>query len=62
MILRGHKAWLATPGKKGQQRKDSDFRRFLPDYDRMGIEIGCRHGWLDCYRERWDVLMEQADP
>lgn len=61
VIGRGHKIWLATPGKQGQQRKDSDFRRFLPDYDRMGIEIGCGQGWLDRYREQWDALMEQAD-
>lgn len=40
-----HQFWLGAPGKKGQQRIDSDFRRFLPDYNRMGIEIGCGKGW-----------------
>jgi hypothetical protein len=61
VIGRAHKAWLATPGKKGQQRKDSELRRFLPNYDRMGIKIGCGRGWLDRYRENWDALVERAD-
>ena len=61
VIGRSHKSWLAAPGKRGQQRKDSAVRRFLPDYDRMGIEIGCGHGWLDRYRENWDALTEQVD-
>ena len=30
-LAEAHHAWLAQPGKWGQQRKDSDFRRFLPD-------------------------------
>lgn len=41
-ISTGHRSYLATPGKKGQQRKDSTMRKFL---DLEG-----------CYLERWDLL------
>ncbi|WP_404863196.1 hypothetical protein [Georhizobium sp. MAB10] len=51
VLARAHEVWLETPGAKGQQRKDSDFRRFLPNYDAKGIQIGCGIGWLDQYRE-----------
>lgn len=50
-----HQAWLAQPGKKGQQRNDSDFRRFLPDYAHLQ---GGKYedGWAECYREAWHLL------
>ena len=57
VIRRGHEKWLEAPGKSGQQRKDSDFRRFLPDYEKMGIDIGCGTGWLEEYRENWDLII-----
>ena len=56
VVRRSHQVWLATPGKAGQQRKDTEFRRFLPDYDRMGISIGHGSGWLDPYREAWHLF------
>lgn len=56
VVKRSHEVWLATPGKAGQQRADSDFRRFLPDYDRMGLVFGCGPGWLEPYRESWDLI------
>ena len=53
-----HAAWLAKPGHRGQQRNDSDFRRFMPDYT-----INCgdaaapyTEGWLDPYFEAWHLL------
>lgn len=58
---KSHQAWLAAPGKKGQQRQDTDFRRFLPDYSRMGIEIGCGTGWLAPYCEGWSALAEVSN-
>jgi hypothetical protein len=53
-----HRAWLSNPGQRGQQRRDTDFRRFMPDYSRtsgnaVGKYVG---GWLDQYREAWDLL------
>jgi len=60
VLKRAHAAWLSNPGKNGQEHKDSDFRRFLPNYDKVGVSIGCGAGWLEPYRERWDSLVEQA--
>jgi hypothetical protein len=53
-----HAAWLAKPGQKGQQRNDSDFRRFMPDYTR-NCGDGAKpyiDGWLDQYRDAWSLL------
>jgi hypothetical protein len=50
-----HQAWLDQPGKSGQQRNDSDFRRFLPDY--AHLEMGkYEDGWLTESREAWHLL------
>jgi hypothetical protein len=39
---KGHRKWLETPGKKGQQHRDTPMRNFLdPD---------------DEFLERWDLL------
>jgi hypothetical protein len=49
-----HAAWLAIPGKKGQARRDNDIRRLVPTYSH---EVpGFPAGWLDEYKERWDLL------
>jgi hypothetical protein len=61
VVRRSHQAWLSAPGKKNQQRNDSDMRRFLPDYDRMGISIGCSTGWLDQYKENWSRLIAASE-
>lgn len=50
-----HAAWLGQPGKRGQNRKDNDLRRFLPSYENIGLEKRCS-GWLDPYREAWPQL------
>lgn len=50
-----HALWLATPGKRGQERNDSNMRRFLPDYSKVGLDIGRPPGWLDPYREAWHL-------
>lgn len=56
VLRRAHALWLSTPGRYGQMRKDGDMRRFLPDYDRMGLSIGCGEGWLEPFREAWSVF------
>lgn len=54
-----HQAWLSQPGKRGQQRKDNDLRRFLPDYSHLKMEeYGA--GWLEPYREAWHLLQSVA--
>lgn len=54
-VKESHALWLATPGKRGQQRNDSNTRRFLPDYEKVGLDIGRPQGWLDPYREAWQL-------
>src|SRR5215471_3974001 len=41
------------PGKKGQQRNDSSFRRFMPAYEPLEQY---RIGWLNPYFENWASL------
>lgn len=54
-----HQAWLDQPGKRGQQRKDNDLRRFLPDYSHL--ETGkYEQGWLEPYSEAWHLLAREA--
>jgi hypothetical protein len=57
-----HKKWLATPGKRGQQRKDTEMRRLLPDYTRVWTsENPYPAGWLEKYRDAWSLLGLDAD-
>jgi hypothetical protein len=56
-----HSIWLHTPGSKGQPHKDTDMRRFLPDYSRTlkGDHPFIKEhgeGWLDQYRESWNIF------
>jgi hypothetical protein len=54
-VLRtSHAAWLATPGRGGRQHVDNPMRMILMDY-RIPVQ-GYPPGWLDKYRERWDLL------
>jgi len=55
-VRESHVAWLARPAKSGKPHVDGEFRRFLPDYDRMGLMISRGPGWLSPYREQWAVL------
>jgi hypothetical protein len=44
-----HQAWLATPGRHGQTRKDWPGRFISPDRPQSG--------WLNDYRDRWDLIV-----
>lgn len=63
-LRRCHKVWLETPGKMGQSKRDSNMRRFRPDYSSIkpitkegkAIIDQYHSGWLEQYRENWDVL------
>jgi hypothetical protein len=52
---------LNQPGKNGKPRNDSDFRRFLPCYAKVGLETYTL-GWLEKYREAWGQLKRSAEP
>ena len=55
-VRKSHQAWLATPGKQGQQRKDNKMRRIRPLYEDQWP--GYKQDWLEDYKERWDLLHE----
>ena len=50
-----HIAWLSQPGQKGQQRNDTSFRRFLPDYSKLEM-VKYGPNWLTPYRAAWNLL------
>ena len=51
-----HEAWLAAPGKAGRAHQDHDLRRFLPHYPFLGENPAFSSGWLNCYREAWELI------
>jgi hypothetical protein len=53
-----HKAYLNPSGRKVLKRKNSDLRRLRPDYAHIfGAESNpYPAGWLDCYRDEWNLL------
>ncbi len=63
-VRESHAYWLAQPSKSGKPHRDSDVRRFVPDYTKLKQDIGRGPGWLDPYREAWAVLdtMGEAQP
>ena len=58
-VSRSHAIWLATPGKNGKPHKDTQMRRLVPN---LSFEVpGFAHGWIEIYRERWDLLHTDAE-
>jgi hypothetical protein len=64
VLRESHKAWLAAPGARGQQRNDTKLRRIRPKYP--DVFPGYKEGWLDEWREPWDLLAaavgQRGDP
>lgn len=54
VLATSHRVWLAAPGKDGRAHNDTKFRRLRPDYP-LGVK-GYPKGWLDRYRERWELI------
>jgi hypothetical protein len=52
-ISTAHKAWLKTPGKKGRPHNPTPMRYFADHYDLLK---NYPFGWLDKYRDGWDLL------
>jgi hypothetical protein len=55
VIAKNHRAWLNAPGRGGRPHKDNEMRRVAPDYGDLEVP-GYPAGWLDQYRERWELL------
>lgn len=53
-----HLAWLNTPGQRGQQRKNTDLRRLVPDYEYAYKPNTNKYpvGWMEPYRDAWQLL------
>jgi hypothetical protein len=64
IIKLSHHTWLNTPGARGQKRNDTVMRRMQPDYSstlsntKYAKEFG--PGWMEKYRNRWDLLSIEA--
>ena len=58
VVKLSHSIWLATPGKGGRPHGHTEMRRIRPDYQ---FEIpGYPKGWMEKYREKWDLLTENG--
>jgi len=56
-----HEIWLTLPGKGGRPHRDSNVRRLVADYSRIvksdhEIVMKYSKGWLDNYKDNWDIL------
>jgi len=56
VLTKSHRAWLEAPGRQGQPHRDNKMRRIQAAYPHPWP--GYQEGWLDEYRERWDLLNE----
>ena len=54
-LVKSYRNWHSTPGSAGQQRKDHDMRRLLPDYSRERLD-GYGLGWMDPYLDAWQLV------
>ena len=59
-VRESHATWLAKPAKSGKAHRDSEVRRFMPDYTKVKLDIGRGAGWLSGYLEAWGVLASGA--
>lgn len=55
-LIISHRAWLNAPGKAGQPHRDHDMRRLLPHYPQLADDPRFASGWLDAYREAWELI------
>lgn len=56
VVSRSHATWLAIPGKGGRPHGQTDMRRILPSYS-FRVD-GFPDGWMNEYKDRWDLLRE----
>ncbi|MGL4320122.1 MAG: hypothetical protein ACRCS3_04600 [Paracoccaceae bacterium] len=69
LVRESYSAWFGRPGKNNVAHKETDFRRFLPNYEKdFGKDTEYGPGWLEKYREAWGSLpllasnLTQASP
>ena len=54
VIKASYKAWLSTPGKKGQAHNETVMRWMTSEYSWK--VPGVESGWMDEYLEKWELL------
>ena len=59
VVTKSHQAWLEAPGRNGRPHRDNKLRRIRPAY--RNPWPGYEDGWLDQYKERWDLLVEAVE-
>jgi hypothetical protein len=52
-LRRSHQAWLAAPGRDGQQHNDWPGRFVSARRPAQGFPVG----WMDQYEDRWDLIV-----
>lgn len=60
VLRKSHVAWLKAPGVGGRAHQDHEMRRVMPDYGHPVEDY--EPGWLNQYRERWDLVSKAAQP
>lgn len=60
VIRASHRAWLAVPGRNGQPRKHNEVRVLRQKYSPELTDFPA--GWLDQYKERWDLITASVRP
>jgi hypothetical protein len=58
VIHDNHRAWLDSPGARGQPHRDTKIRRIAPTYNYPWP--GYEPRWLEKYRDDWGQLAERA--
>ena len=58
VVFEEHQAWLARPGKDGRPHTENKMRRIRPRYPYP--VPSAPDGWLDQWRERWELLGVEA--
>jgi len=63
-VYQTHRKYLSQPGKHGQKKQDSDVRHLRPDHTVTLGSLAAPYvlGWLDPYRNRWDLLGLDSSP
>lgn len=61
IMAESHKSWLSTPKADGTAKKDTEIRSLLKDYNYLNTPDAqdFKAGWLEVYRNNWDLLKKQ---
>jgi hypothetical protein len=55
VVKQSHQIWIEIPGRGGRPHRRNPVRQVLPAYG-LHMPDEYQPGWMDKYRERWDLL------